>query len=151
MGDRGIAMHQREGDGEGGGGGEAGPGRAGPRGGRGGGEGGTQHLALEADIDDASALAEQPAERRENQRRRQAQRRRQQRDGLDEEIVAHAGALPCPPPLAGEGRVGGASRRASGRRKRFSSAPQNRMISPSMTMTSSRCNFGISKASSLPP
>src|SRR6185437_3674285 len=139
MGDRGIAVDQRQGDRDDDRGGEAEEGRAAHRGRRAGGEGGAEHLALEADIDDARALAEQAAERRQDERRGEAQRRRQQRDEL-EEGVAHASLG------AGAGRS-----RASRTRKRFSSAPQNRMTSPSMTTMISRCSPGISKASSLPP
>src|SRR5437868_8161878 len=113
MGDRGIAMHQGEDDRDGDRRSEAEPDRAGDGGHRAGGEGGAQHLALEADIDDAGALAEESTERREDQRRRLAQRRREQRYGLDEEVVAHDGTAAS--------WAAGASRRASGRRKRFSS------------------------------
>ena len=48
------------------------PGRAGDGGGGGGGEGGGQHLAFEADVEDAGALRIEPGEAGEQQRRRQA-------------------------------------------------------------------------------
>lgn len=68
------------------------PGRAGDRGGGGGGEGGPQHLAFEADVDDAGALGEEPGQRRQHQRRRHPQGRRCHGDG-DEEGVFHASGL----------------------------------------------------------
>ena len=104
-----------------------------------GGEGGAQHLALEAEIDDAGPLAEETAQRREDERRREAQGRGEQGDELDE-ILGHADiAARAPSSLARPGR------------NMFSSAPQNRMTRPSIMTMSSPCNFGISKARALPP
>ena len=52
---------------------EADPGRAGHRGEGAGGEGGGQHLALEADVEDAGALGVEAGEAGEQQRRREAE------------------------------------------------------------------------------
>ena len=71
-GDRGKAVHQRQGDRRQHAGAQAGPGRATVIGDDGRGEGGDQHLAFETDVDDARALRPEPRERGAEQRDRQA-------------------------------------------------------------------------------
>src|SRR5918994_1599525 len=90
VGDAGEAVHHGEKDRERAAGGEAEPGGAGDRGGRGGGECGAKRLALEADVDHARALGEQPCERREHQRRREADGRIREQERLEEKLVHQA-------------------------------------------------------------
>ena len=138
IGDAGEAVQQRQRLGGEDGRGHARPGRAGDRRGRGGEEGRHQHLAFEADIDDAALLREQPAHGAEHQRRRDPQRRR---------------------PASGRRRRRPRPSRAPGARTatcsqgrgRCASAPENRMTRPWITTTISRVMVGISKASSAPP
>ena len=103
MGDAGEAVDHREEDREPDAGGQPEPGRAGDRGGRGGGERCAQHLALERDVDDARALAEQACECGEHERRRETDRRVGEQQDLEEDLVHHATAP------AGAGRANSAS------------------------------------------
>ena len=114
------------------------PGRARDRGEGAGGEGRGQHLALEADVEDAGALGIEPGEAGEQQGRRQPQARPGElQDGVE---VHHA----APRRIRRKAR-------STGTRTRFSSAPVNRMTSAWITTIISRLIAGISKASSAPP
>ena len=114
------------------------PGRAGHRREGAGGEGGGEHLALEADVEDAGALGVEAGEAGEQQRRREAEARAGE---LEDGVEVHQAALSASRRKA----------RSTGTRTRFSSAPVKRMTSAWMTTIMSRLIFGISKASSAPP
>ena len=101
------------------------------RGDAGGEEGGHQHLALEADIDDAAALREQPAHGAEDQRRRHAQGRGRHRGRASDSAVVHHDAP--------ERRTAPAARAAAD----CASAPENRITRPWITTTISRVISGI--------
>ena len=114
------------------------PGRAGDRREGAGGEGGGQHLALEADVEDAGALGEEAGEAGEEQRRREAEARAGElQDGVEVHHAAFARSR--------------RKARSTGARTRFSSAPVKRMTSAWITTIISRLIAGISKASSAPP
>ena len=114
------------------------PGRAGDRREGAGGEGGGEHLAFEADVEDAGALGVEPGEAGEQQRRREAEAGAGE---LEEGVEVHQAAFPRRRRKA----------RSTGTRTRFSSAPVKRMTSAWMTTIISRLIAGISKASSAPP
>ena len=114
------------------------PGRAGDGGERAGGEGGGQHLALEADVEDARALGEEPGEAGKEQRRREAQARP---GDLEDGVEVHQAVRPRRR----------RNSRSTGTRTRFSSAPVKRITSAWITTIISRLIDGISKASSAPP
>jgi hypothetical protein len=97
-GDAGKAMQQRHRFGSEDGGGHAQPGRAGDRGSRGGKESCHQHLAFEADIDDAALLREQPAHGAQHQRRGHPQSRSQHQEGEGKHLVHYS----PPSPRSGE-------------------------------------------------
>ncbi len=125
---------------------EPGIGRAGDRGADAGGEGGGQHLALEADVEDAGPLRIETGQGRQQQRRRQAQRRvEDQQRGVEvhQAVPSACGASPR--------RCMDENNRASRGRNMCSSAPANRMTRPWMTTIMSRVMVGMSKASSAPP
>ena len=103
-----------------------------------GGEGGGEHLALEADVEDARALGVEAGEAGEQQRGREAQARAGK---LEDGLEVHQADL----------RRKRRKLRSTGTRTRFSSAPVKRMTSAWITTIISRLIFGISKASSEPP
>src|SRR5262249_39276126 len=129
-------------------GGEPGPARTSDRCSRGGHEGGREHLAFQADIDQPAALAEQTAQRAQDERRRDAQRGREDEHRDGDPIFHQVSAALT---NAGFSRPSGANRVSNHGRVRFASAPENRITKPWITTTMSRVTSGISNASSAPP
>ncbi len=127
VGDAGEAVHQREGHRDQDRGAQARPGRAGHRRHRRRREGADQQLALQADVDDARPLRDQPRHGAEDQRRRQTQRRRR---AMRSASSPQSGQLRQPPVRR---RCGAASSAPATARTCSASAPENRMISPWMT------------------
>src|SRR5690606_25565821 len=103
-----------------------------------GGEGGGEHLALEADVEDAGPLGVEAGEAGEQQRRREAEARAGE---LEDGGEVHQAAF----------RRRRRKARSTGARTRFSSAPVKRMTRAWMTTIMSRLMLGMSKASSAPP
>ena len=115
-------------------------GGAGQRGDGGAGEGGSEHLALETDIDDPRALGIEPGECRENERCGERHRRAHERQQQHAHAACRAGAdhmvrkdWPMSP------------------RATPSSMPQTKITTPSATVTTSRVMAGMWKESAAPP
>lgn len=148
LGDRSIAMDQRQSHRNEDGRNEPDPNRLRDCRRRTGGKGRTKHLAFQPDVEDAGALGEEAGKRREHQRHGDADRRFQEHEENVKKIHDQA-PLVCTSAAARWPRA--AKTRVIAGRNMFSSAPAKRMTRPWMITIMSLEIEGISKAISAPP
>ena len=148
-GDGGKAVYQRQEHRDEDRGGEPDPGRAGDGGGRAAGERAGEHLAFQADVENARALGIEAREAGKQKRHGKPDGGVEDQDQDVEEV--HQARSPGVAGTAGVVDVKLAKIDCTVGRNRFSRAPANRITSPWMMTIMSREMAGISKASSAPP